>query len=73
MSSNKFNVIDSYWFNKIGIVKVKTQFSGIKYYIHQIPGIDKHFDEQFIAKLGSPLTAEILPFLKDLKSNHKNK
>jgi hypothetical protein len=73
MSSNKFNVIDSYWINKIGIVKVKTQFSGIKYYIHQTPGIDKHFDEQFIAKLGTPLTSEILPFLQDLKRTIKNK
>jgi hypothetical protein len=73
MSSNKFNVIDSYWLNKIGVVKVKTQFSGIKYFIHQTPGIDKNFDEQFIAKLGTPVTAEILPFLQDLKSKPKNK
>jgi len=73
MGSNKFNVIDSYWLNKIGVVKVKTQFSEIKYFIHQTPGIDKNFDEQFIAKLGTPITAEILPFLQDLKSKSKNK
>lgn len=55
-----YNVIDSVWFDKIGIVKVQTKYNGIKYYIGKGRGLDESEDEQFIAKLGMPVSKIVL-------------
>ena len=60
-----FDVTKSIWFNKIGIVEIKTQFYGMKYYIGEGKGLDKHEDEQHIARVGIPVSEKmILEFFK---------
>ena len=56
----KYDVQKSIWFNKIGIVKVKTKFNGNKYYIGTGGGLNQNIDEQHIAKLGMPVHPEIM-------------
>jgi len=57
-------IIDSYWFTPmggdiIGIVKIETEYSGIKFYIGTIKkwpgegGLDKEIDEKIIAETGA--------------------
>lgn len=54
--SDKYEVINSIWFNHIGIVKVKTQYFGYKFYIGQGAGLDEEEDEQKIARNGMPVS-----------------
>ena len=51
----KYNVLDSIWFDKMGIVKVETKFSGVKFYIGKGLGLNEKEDEQLIAKNGMPV------------------
>lgn len=58
--AEKYNVENSIWFNRIGIVKVKTDYFGYKYYIGQGAGLDQEEDEQKIAKNGMPVNKTII-------------
>lgn len=61
----EYNVTDSVWFNKIGIVRVETKFNGIKFYIGKADGQNQEEDEQRIAKLGMPVRVQtMLHFFK---------
>ena len=61
-------VLDAYWFNPmgsaiIGIVKVQTEYEGIKYYIGSASGMEEDGDAEHIAQRGAkfPISAgEIL-------------
>jgi hypothetical protein len=49
-------ILEVYWFNGGGIVRVQTEYDGIKYYIRGIPPEmigDPDSDAQFIADYGS--------------------
>jgi hypothetical protein len=49
-------VLDYKWFcgrTNVGIVKVETDFEGIKYYIAAVEGLDEMVDVNFIASWGS--------------------
>ena len=56
-----YDVQKSIWFNRIGIVKVKTKFSGMKYYIGKGKGQNKFFDEQLVLP---HLLSELLRLLR---------
>ena len=58
--AEKYNVENSIWFNRIGIVKVKTDYFGYKFYIGQGAGLDQEEDEQKIAKNGMPVNKTII-------------
>jgi len=55
---NKYNVVDSIWFNEVGIVKVLDDVGDAKYYIGKISPINgtQEEDEQFIAPWGSKIS-----------------
>jgi hypothetical protein len=55
----KYNVIDSVWFGKTGIVKIDNGFK-IKWYIGEGEGIIKEDDEQKIAAYGMPFYPQVL-------------
>ena len=60
-NSNEARVVDSYWFNYIGLIKVQDKFTGeYKYYIGQGEGKDQHTDEQYIAKNGVKVSPQAL-------------
>jgi len=51
-------VLEAYWFtpmggHTIGIVKVETEFSGIKFYIGNAPGIEMDSDAKEISERGA--------------------
>ena len=50
-----YNVLDSIWFDKMGIVKVQTKFNGLKFYIGKGLGFNEKDDEQLIARNGMPV------------------
>ena len=50
-------VVDTLWFNNIGIVKVET-VGGYKYYIGNCVGYGEDFDAQYIADFGYPVYPE---------------
>jgi len=50
---SNYNVLDSLWFGKVGIVAVKTEYDGIKFYIGTGYGISQEEDEQHIAAWGT--------------------
>jgi hypothetical protein len=56
----KYNVIDSVWFNTIGIVRVRPDFGQDKFYIGQGLGLDQKADEQHIARCGMPYRPDLL-------------
>lgn len=68
-------ILDSYWFTEmggtkpIGIVAVRTDHDGLKYYIGTGYGFDRELDEQRIAKKGARFhpkyIAEVLCALED--------
>jgi hypothetical protein len=41
------------WFNNVGIVRVETEYEGIKYYIREGIGRDENEDVKLIAEWGS--------------------
>jgi len=56
-------ILDSYWFNPmgsaiIGIVKVETEYDGIKYYIGTASGRDTDDDARHIAERGAKFPTE---------------
>ena len=55
-----YNVVDSVWFGKIGIVRVQPEYGEDKFYIREASGIDKLEDEQYIAAYGYPFYPERL-------------
>lgn len=46
-------ILDVAWFNTCGIVRVETDYDGIKYYIRAINGMDEELDKRLIAEYGS--------------------
>lgn len=46
-------ILDVRWFNKVGIVKVDDEYSGVRYYIRHIEGQDEVHDKQMIAYWGN--------------------
>ena len=49
-------ILDTYWFNGGGIVRVETEYEGIKYYIGTwgpLGGMDEAKDSDFIADYGN--------------------
>lgn len=67
----EYKVVDSFWFNTIGIVKVVNSVGQHNFYIGQGDGIDQHKDEQKIAATGSKISVPIL--VKFLYDQSKNK
>jgi hypothetical protein len=58
MDFNKEMVIlNSIWFTNhcgcIGIVRVRTEYDGVKYFISSVCGIDQKSDEKYVAEWGS--------------------
>jgi hypothetical protein len=56
-------VLEAYWFTPmggaiIGIVKVETEYDGIKYYIGTGFGMDQEVDARNIAERGAKFPAE---------------
>ena len=58
--AEKYKVVDSIWFNHIGIVKVATEYYGDRYYIGEGAGLDQEQDEQKIARNGMPVNKSII-------------
>jgi hypothetical protein len=56
--SEKYKVVESIWFNRIGIVKIETMYFGFKYYIGVGEGLNQDEDEQKIARNGMPVYKE---------------
>lgn len=60
MGDEKANILESVWFSSlaemttIGIVKIDTGY-GLKWYIGVVEGLDQDYDEQYIAKWGTPI------------------
>ena len=50
-----YNVLESMWFGQTGIVKVQTEYDGVKFYIGTGFGRDQKEDEQYIAAWGKPV------------------
>jgi hypothetical protein len=47
-------ILDTRWFNRVGIVRVSDPYDGIKYYIKEIDGLNKEDeDARLIADWGS--------------------
>ncbi len=59
---NKYNVVDSIWFNEVGIVKVLDDVGDAKYYIGKTSPTNatQEEDEQFIAAWGSEISIYIV-------------
>jgi hypothetical protein len=54
-------ILDTYWFNGGGIVKVQTQYDGIKYFIGTwgpLGGMNEQKDADFIADYGNTFPVE---------------
>jgi hypothetical protein len=63
----ELKVMDSVWFDKIGIVKTYNGFE-TKWYIGVGAGMNQTADEQVIAQYGMPIHPEMLQnFFKDVK------
>lgn len=62
------DILSAMWYcaghGNVGIVRVATQYEGIKYYIGQCEGIDNQADQEHIANWGStfPIAAGHLLF-----------
>ena len=52
-------ILESVWYGKIGIVKVQTEYQGVKYYIGNGNGFSQDEDEKLIAEWGSTFYPEI--------------
>ena len=56
-----YKILGSLWFGGvIGIVRVQTEYDGIKYFIGQGNGINQEDDEQHIASYGSTASPEVI-------------
>ena len=70
--SVEYNVVESYWFNAIGIVKVVNSVGQHNLYIGQGEGKDQHKDEQKIAALGVKIDVpSLVKFMYDQRKNTK--
>lgn len=56
----EYNVVESFWFNEIGIVKVHLATGDFALYIGKGEGKDQKKDEQHIAANGSKVPRDIL-------------
>lgn len=56
----RYNVVNSIWYGTIGIVKVKTEFGGTKYYMREAKGLNQDDDEQYIATYGYPVYPDVI-------------
>jgi len=64
-------IIDSVWFDKIGIVKIDNGFE-TKWYIGMAGGHNKELDEKRIALAGMPVHPKLLQgFFKSLRDEKK--
>lgn len=54
-----YNVVESVWYNKIGIVTVIDDFGNQKMYIGLGDGFNQEDDEQLIASYGTPFYLQI--------------
>ena len=59
-SNDGVQVVDSYWFNTIGLIKIRTETGELKYYIGQGKGHNQQEDEQIIATTGMPVAPKHL-------------
>jgi len=55
-----YNIVDTLWFNDIGLVKVYDEYVGYKYYIGKAKGLDEHEDAQSIAAWGTPVYPSVI-------------
>lgn len=46
------NVVDSYWYGNIGIVKTETPYMGVQFHIGVAKGVNKTENEKWIAQWG---------------------
>jgi hypothetical protein len=57
------NVLDVRWYcaghGNVGIVRVMTEYEGIRYYIGRCEGINEDVDSQYIADWGSRFPIEV--------------
>jgi hypothetical protein len=58
-------ILDSIWFGTIGIVKTRTDYDGIRFYIGKGQGFNKKEDEEWIADWGYTLNPNDPMFRKD--------
>lgn len=56
----QYNVLESIWFGKVGIVRVQTEYAGVKYYIGVGEGLSQEADEQQIAAWGRKAAPEVI-------------
>lgn len=56
----EYDVRGSIWFGNIGIVRVKTEYDGYKYYMREGRGVNREEDEQYIATYGYPVYPSII-------------
>jgi hypothetical protein len=54
----KYDVLESVWYGKVGIVKVNTTWDGIRWYIGVGEGLSQEDDEQHIAAYGNTFHAD---------------
>lgn len=67
----EYKVVDSYWFNTIGIVKVVNSVGQHNLYIGDGEGKDQHKDEQKIAATGVKIDVHsLVKFLYDRSKNN---
>lgn len=58
--AENYEILKSLWHNHIGIVKIKTNYFGYKYYIGIGVGLDQEEDEQKIARNGMPVSKSMI-------------
>ena len=56
----EYNVVDSIWFNEIGIVRVRPEVGEDKFYIGPCKGGTEEEDTRYIATWGTPVYPEVL-------------
>jgi hypothetical protein len=63
-----YNVVDSVWYDTIGIVRVRPEYGDDKFYIGNGFGVNKYLDEQDIARNGMPYYPQALTSFFDISS-----
>jgi hypothetical protein len=64
----EYNVVDSVWYDTIGIVRVRPEYGDDKFYIGSGHGHNKEVDEQHIAEWGLPYYPQALTSFFDISS-----
>lgn len=55
-------VLDVIWFTGtscVGVVKVATEYDGIKYYINTVTGMDEDIDKEHVAAWGATFPVDV--------------